>query len=81
MSEKQTMLSTIDNPYDPFTQYDEWLAWDEEVGYYTPGLLARFTTTSDEMSEIDQELAIEYAIDEIVKENPLGIYIKVTKEM
>ena len=24
------MLSTIDNPFDPFTQWDEWKRYDED---------------------------------------------------
>jgi len=71
------MLTTVDNPYDPFTQYDEWSSWDERSGYYTPQFLARLTMTSTELSDADQSLAIEQAIDEIVKENVLGIYRKV----
>lgn len=81
MSEKQSMLSTVDNPFDPFTEYDDWFQWDEAAGYYTPGLLARFAVTSPELSEVDQSLAIEEAIDEIVKENPLGVHMKVVKEV
>lgn len=70
------MLTTIDNPYSPFTQWDEWYAYDEAAGYHTSGLLARITKTSNELSESDQNLAISQAIDEIVKENYLGIYTK-----
>ena len=71
------MLTTIDNPYDPFTQWDEWFQFDSAHGYYTPALLARVTVTSDELSEADQDEALESAIDEIIKENTLGIYKKV----
>lgn len=71
------MLSTSDNPYNPFTQFDEWYAWDEAAGYHTSAYLARVLVTSDELSEADQSLALEQAIDEIVQENVLGIYIKV----
>lgn len=71
------MLTTIDNPFDPSTQYDEWYAWDVEHGYYTSAYLARIAKTSDELSETDQDLAIEDAIDEIVRENVLGVYKKV----
>ena len=74
------MLTTIDNPYNPCTQFDDWYAWDQQAGYYTPEFLARVAITSDELSERDQELAIEIAIDEIVKENVLGIYRKVSIE-
>ena len=71
------MLTTVDNPFDPFTQYTEWARYDEDKGYYTPALLARVVLTSEEMSQADQDLAIEYGIEEIVSENVLGIYRKV----
>lgn len=73
------MLTTTDNPFDPFTQYDEWDSFDRAQGYYTSGLLARIVVTSDELSETDQDLAIEQGIDEIVSENVLGIYRKVAQ--
>lgn len=71
------MLSTEDNPYNPFTHFDEWNAWDERAGYYSLSLLARVIVTSDELSEADQEIAYHDAVDEIVRENILGIYIRV----
>jgi hypothetical protein len=74
------MLTTFDNPFDPFTQWDEWYAWDMNAGYHTPGLLARIAKTSDELSEADQHLAIQQAIDEIVRENVLGVHKKVKKD-
>jgi hypothetical protein len=74
------MLTTIDNPYDPFDHYDEWSAYDERMGYHTPSFLARVVITSDELSELDQNLAVEDAIDEIIKENVSGLYKKVTRE-
>lgn len=77
----ETMLTTVDNPHDPFTDYDEWAAFDERKGYYTPSFLARVLVTSDELSEFDQNRAIDEAIDEIVSENVLGIYKKVTREI
>lgn len=74
------MLTTIDNPFDPFTEYDEWEAYDESAGYYSSALLARITLSSDELSEADQDIALELAIDEIVKENTLGVYKKVSQK-
>lgn len=71
------MLTTVDNPYNPFTHFDEWYAWDNRAGYNTMAFLARVIKTSDELSEADQSLAIEQAIDEIVNENVLGLYRKV----
>lgn len=74
------MLTTVDNPYNPFTQYDEWNAYDIGQGYYTNGLLARIVITSDELSENDQIKAINDAIDEIISENVSGFHVKVTAE-
>ena len=72
------MLTTVDNPFDPFTQFNEWLAYDTSFGYNTPGFLARVALTSDNLSDTDQELSLELAIDEIVNENVNGMYRKVS---
>lgn len=72
------MLTTVDNPWNPFTHFDEWYAYDEACGYHTTSFLARIVRTSDELSDADQSLAIEQAIDEIVEENVNGLYQKVT---
>jgi hypothetical protein len=75
------MLTTNDNPFNPVTQYDEWELFDEAHGYYTPALLARITISSDELSETDQDEAMEDAIDQIIKEDILNLYKKVSSEM
>lgn len=75
------MLTTTDNPYDPFTQYDQWYGFDSRQGYHTPEYLARVAIVSDEVSDVDESLAIEEAIDEIVFENVTGLYKKVSKNI
>lgn len=77
---RSVMLTTVDNPFSPVTQFDEWLEYDARLGYHTPSFLARIVRTSDELSEPDQLLAVEAAIDEIVSENVLGLYRKVVVE-
>lgn len=77
MEDKAVMLTTIDNPYNPFTNFNEWRIYDESKGYFTCAYLARIAKTSNELSEVDEDLAIEEAIDEILKFNVLGIYKKV----
>jgi hypothetical protein len=76
----QHMLTTTDNPFNPFTHFDEWRSYDEVIGHNTLAFLARIVITSDELSEADESAAIEDAIDEIVKENVLGLYRKVSSE-
>lgn len=71
------MLTTVDNPYNPFTQFDEWMSFDERSGYFTTQYLARITFSSTELSDVDQSIAIEEAIDEAVEENVNGMYRKV----
>lgn len=73
------MLTTVDNPFNPFTEYDQWHAYDAQLGYHTPSFLARIAKVSDELSEADQSEAIEAAIDEIVRENVTGMFRKVSE--
>lgn len=73
------MLTTVDNPFDPWTQFQQWFAYDTALGYHTAGLLARVAKTSDELSEADQRLAIQLAIEEIVQENVSGMHRKVAR--
>lgn len=71
------MLTTLDNPFDPFTEFTEWYAFDEDKGYHTSGLLARYASTSDELSSTDLELVIDQAIDYVLQDHALGQYKKV----
>lgn len=71
------MLTTFDNPYDPFEQFDSWYMFDQDKGYNTCSYLARIARTSDQLSEEENELEIERAIDEIIKYDFRNIYKKV----
>lgn len=71
------MLSTADNPFNPYTQWDDWYLWDYNNGYHTPAYLARMVITSYNLSEADQHLAITDAMDRILELNLTGNYIKV----
>ena len=74
---KQTpFLTTVDNVWNPFTNYDEWLAFDMQKGYNSCCYLARMTPDLDEISTEIETLVINDAICEIVKENP-GIFIAI----
>ena len=77
MDQEEYMLTTDDNPYSPFTQFDQWRAFDVWKGYYTLEYLARIAKTSNELSDEDNLSIINAAINEIVGYNFLGIYRKV----
>lgn len=77
----ESMLTTVDNPYDPFTQFDAWYAFDTQAGYNTAGFLARIIVTSEDLPQPSQDLAMELAIDEIIAENVTGLYRRATREV
>lgn len=74
---KGCMLTTFDNPYNPFTQFEKWFLFDTEKGYNTCAYLGRIVRTSDEFTEEENDLANERAIDEIIKYDFRNIYRKV----
>lgn len=75
--DSDVMLSTVDNPWNPFTQYDEWYAYDNAKGYATPSLLARIANVSLDLSDLDLQIAIRQAMDEIVEQNVSGMHVLV----
>ena len=72
-------LTTIDNPFDPFTQFDLWFQFDIEKGYYSCSRLARVAELSDDMTEQEIDEEIENAIDKIVKYDVTDTYKKVKR--
>ena len=74
------MLTTYDNPFDPFEQFSSWFLFDVEKGYNTCSYLARITKLSDEMSQQEEDEEVERAIDEIIKYDFMNIYKKVRKQ-
>lgn len=70
-------LTTRDNPYDPFTQFSDWLMFDNLKGYCSSMYLARIANISDQLSEEENNYEINRAIDEIISNDFIGIYVKV----
>lgn len=71
------MLTTFDNPFDPFEQFDSWFQYDCDKGYNSCSYLARIAHTSDQLSDAENEKEIERAIDEIIFYDFMNIYKKV----
>jgi len=76
----RSMLTTFDNPYDPFKQFDSWLMYDNDRGYNSCSRLGRIARTSDQLSDEENEEEIERAIDEIIKYDFMNIYKKIKQE-
>ena len=77
---KDVMLTTIDNPFDPFEDFTSWFMFDIEKGYNSCGRLMRIAKVTDDMSQKEYDEAIETAIDELIIIDFLDIYRKVTKD-
>lgn len=73
-------ITTIDNPFDPSTQIDDWRYFDQQKGYCSEAYLARIARTSDQFSDEENDAEIERAIDEIIRYSPLDIYKKIKIE-
>ena len=74
-------LTTIDNPYDPITDFDNWYLYDEQQGYHTSSYLARLIKDSDDVDPAFMEFQKEQAIDEILTMDQSGFYKKVEKDI
>lgn len=70
------MLTTIDNPYSPFDQFELWQLYDIEMGYQTCERLGKVIQLEEDMSDSEKEEAMDRAIDAIVQHDPLGIYAR-----
>lgn len=74
----ECLLTTVDNPYDPKTDFKHWFLFDVEKGYNSCAYLSRIARTSDQLSDEENEKEIERAIDSIIRLDFLGIYKKIT---
>lgn len=66
---REVFLTTIDNPYNYFTQFKEWLDYDTLMGYGTPQYLARIAKLANDLSDEEEQKEIESAIDSIIEWN------------
>lgn len=76
----KVMLTTIDNPYDPFEQFTNWFLFDVEKGYNTCSRLGRLVQFTDDMTQQEMDAEEERVMDIIIKYDFLDIYKKVTRK-
>jgi len=77
---KQYLLTTVDNPYHPIDQYDQWRDFDMENGYYTEQRLAKIAKTSYNLTDLENQRNINAAIDDFIRLDELGLYRRVVVE-
>lgn len=72
-------ITTLDNPFDPINEFDDWYRFDTDKGYNTCAYLDRVALTSESLSEQENLNEIERAIDEIIKFDFENKYKKVKR--
>ena len=80
MAKVKVMLSTVDNPFNPFKQFDSWFRFDVEKGHNSCALLGRIARTSDQLTDDENEEEIERAINQIIRYDYENKYCRVVGE-
>ena len=62
-----SMLSTKDNPFDPFDDFDNWYRFDNDYGYNCCGILARLYDNSEDLPPTVEARNIEAGNNSISK--------------
>lgn len=71
------MLSTIDNPFNPFDDFTSWYMFDCEKGHNTSSRIARIANIDSEMTQKEVEEERIRAMDLIFRQDFEDKYIKV----
>jgi len=77
----ECMLTTVDNPFNPFEQFTSWHLFDKEKGYNSCERLMRIAKLEDGMSEEEENIELERAMDELIKYDVLDLFTKATREV
>lgn len=78
--EKGFMLTTLDNPFDPFNDFTSWFKFDCEKGHNTASRLARIANINAEMTQKEVDDEMDRAMDLIVKYDFEDKYIKISEK-
>lgn len=60
-------ITTVDNPWNPFTNWDEWLQYDRSMGYFTCEKLDRLAPISDVLPDTINKEILNEAHKEMLK--------------
>lgn len=74
-------LTTKDNPNDYFKNPDEWASYEAFTGCRVYTALGDHAYTSSDISYEANAREVERAIDDIIKNDPIGVFVKITTEV
>lgn len=73
------MLTTTDNPFNPWIDFDTWYAEDIRLGHDTCGYLDRVMTGSSALTQGENDVSYNDACNDIIRLDPTGLYTKIKK--
>lgn len=74
---KRYLITTPDNPYNPFEEPDKWFVWDLSHGYNTSAKLANLAKTNRYMLDAAEQRVINDAVNDMIRLHPPGMYIRI----
>ena len=74
------MITTFDNPCNPFKDFKQWFAYDSIAGYNTCAWLDHFVKFSIKDTDEIIEEDVEFGANEFLKLNPFGIHYKLYED-
>ena len=77
---KDCMVTTMDNPENPFTHFSRWLEYDITHGYNTLGLWGYFTEASSLMDDDEYDYEAELGIDKLLENSFYGLHYRLFEE-
>lgn len=71
---KDKMLTTIENPFNPFKNFENWLKFDREKNHFTLELIDRFTLSRTSFTEEFDRMMYDWALEDIIESDFEGKY-------
>ena len=75
--ERKYALTTVDNPYDRNENFEMWFLWDVNHGYNTVDLEIQQANLTYDMTEDEENEAIDNAINKIMSNDLFSIYKRI----
>ena len=64
---KECMITTFDNPYNPFDEFNLWLMFDKEKGYNSCERMMRLANITEDMTQIEIDAECDRAMDRLIE--------------
>lgn len=74
LANRKVFVTTFDNPFNYFNDFENWFAWDKKMGWNTCGIMADLTGNISNLSPEETATVIEGACKRLVSVDILGIW-------